>query len=349
LFKRSTYYFLLLWLLLAAPLAGLYAQTPGINVEMVARDTDNNPAKKRKIFLRLEVIPGAITNPPSYIEEIVDSTDDAGIFSVVLGKGTRIGGTFASVLNIPWSAMNYSLRVRAAIVPILPITNWNYQNEFRELGVTPFGIVPYAGYARTAESVTASAAVISFSGGTTGLTPATASTGDVVLSGVLSIANGGTGSGVRNFVDLTSTETIGGLKTFSQLLSALNGVAVSNGLSLAGTTSPIRLNGNAGTAGQVLISQGAGTTPTWVSAQQAAGIKTKGRSTLLSGADTYDIALLAGLPSLDENDGISVVLEAGTTPMPVPNFYIFRDIINNRVTIHFTAPFSGYVTWVIID
>jgi hypothetical protein len=52
---------------------------------------------------------------------------------------------------------------------------------------------------------------------------------------------------------------------------------------------------------------------------------------------------------LDNDDGISVVLEAGSTPMPIPNFYIFRDIINNRVTVHFSAPFSGYVTWIIID
>jgi hypothetical protein len=279
----------------------------------------------------------------------VDSTDDAGIFLVELGKGTRVGGSFATLLDIPWSTMNYSLRVRTAIVPILPVTNWNYQDEFRELGNVPFGIVPYAGYSRTAASVSSTGAVISFSGGSTGLTPASPTTGDVVLSGVLAISNGGTGSSVRNFVDLSSTETIAGEKTFSQLLSALNGVSVSNGLSLTGTTSPIRLNGNAGSAGQLLVSQGAGSTPVWVNAQQAAGIKSKNRSELLGRAETYDIQIPAGVPALDVNDGISVVLEAGTTPMPIPNFYVFRDIINNRVTIHFTAPFSGYVTWIIID
>lgn len=40
-----------------------------------------------------------------------------------------------------------------------------------------------------------SSGVASFSGGTTGLTPATATTGAVTLSGVLSVANGGTGNG----------------------------------------------------------------------------------------------------------------------------------------------------------
>jgi len=347
--KKFLSYLFLLFVLSLAPGLDLLGQSPGINLEMVLRDVDNNPAKRRKIWLRFDIIPGALTNPPAYSEVIADSTDDAGIFIVEVGKGTRVGGSYQSIMDIPWRTLNYSLKVRAAIEPILPVTNWNFQNELRDAATIPFGIVPYAGYARVAESVTASAAVITFSGGTTGLTPASPTSGDVVLSGVLNIASGGTGSSVRNFVDLTSNETIGGQKTFSQLLSALNGISISNGLSLAGTTSPIRLNGNTGSVGQVLVSQGAGATPTWVSAQQAAGIKTKGRSNLLSGAETYDIALPAGLPSLDDNDGISVVLEAGTTPMPIPNFYIFRDIINNRVTIHFTAPFSGYVTWVIID
>lgn len=336
-------------LLVLAPGLRVVAQNPGINFDVVLRDADNNPAKKRKIFLRVDIVPGAIQNPPAYSEEIVDSTDEAGVISIVIGKGTRLGGTFSSILDIPWRTLNYSIRLRAAIVPILPVINWNYLNEFSDVGFIPLGIVPYAGYAGAAGSVATTAAVISFSGGTTGLTPSSPSTGDIVLSGVLNIANGGTGSSVRNFVDLTSSETIGGEKTFSQLISALNGVSVSNGLSLTGITSPIRLNGNAGTTGQVLVSQGSGATPQWVSAQQAAGIKTKSRSELLNGVETYDILLPTGVPTLDVNDGISVVLEAGSIPMPIPNFYIFRDIVGNRVTVHFSAPFSGYVTWLIID
>ena len=43
-------------------------------------------------------------------------------------------------------------------------------------------------------AVPASASVSSFSGGTTGLTPSTATTGAITLGGVLSVANGGTGS-----------------------------------------------------------------------------------------------------------------------------------------------------------
>ena len=75
--------------------------------------------------------------------------------------------------------------------------------------------------------------VLSFSAGTTGLTPATATTGVVTLAGKLVIANGGTNS--------TSTPTAGA-------------VPYGTGTAYAFTA--------AGTAGQVLTSAGAGV-PTW--------------------------------------------------------------------------------------
>ena len=75
--------------------------------------------------------------------------------------------------------------------------------------------------------------VLSFSGGTTGLTPATATTGAVTLAGTLVIANGGTNG--------SATPTAGA-------------VAYGTGTAYAFTA--------AGTAGQVLTSNGAGV-PTW--------------------------------------------------------------------------------------
>lgn len=59
---------------------------------------------------------------------------------------------------------------------------------------------------------------VSASGGTTGLTltggPITTS-GTLTLGGTLAIANGGTGSATQNFVDLTTAQTVGGVKNFT--------------------------------------------------------------------------------------------------------------------------------------
>jgi hypothetical protein len=79
----------------------------------------------------------------------------------------------------------------------------------------------------------ANTGVLSVSGGTTGLTPATATTGAVTLAGRLAIANGGTNA--------TATPMAGG-------------IAYGTGTAYAFTL--------AGTSGQMLTSAGAGT-PTW--------------------------------------------------------------------------------------
>lgn len=78
-----------------------------------------------------------------------------------------------------------------------------------------------------------SSGVVSFSGGTTGLTPATATTGAITLAGTLAIANGGTNG--------SSTPTAGAVPY---------GTGTAYGFTAAGTS------------GQVLTSAGAGV-PTW--------------------------------------------------------------------------------------
>ena len=99
--------------------------------------------------------------------------------------------------------------------------------------------------------------VLSFSGGTTGLTPNTATAGAVTLGGTLAIANGGTNG--------TATPTAGA-------------VAYGSGTAYAFTS--------AGTSGQVLTSAGA-STPTWTT-------PTTGTVTSVSGTGTVNGITLTG-------------------------------------------------------
>lgn len=90
-------------------------------------------------------------------------------------------------------------------------------------------------------SATTAAGVTSFSGGTTGLTPSTATTGAVTLAGKLNIANGGTG--------LTA------LGTGVQTALGLN-VTGSGGIALA--TSPVFTTPNLGTPSAVTLTNATG-------------------------------------------------------------------------------------------
>ena len=115
--------------------------------------------------------------------------------------------------------------------------------------------------------------VTSFSAGTTGFTPSTASTGAVILSGTLNVANGGTGG--------TATPVAGA-------------VAYGNGTVYSFTA--------AGISGQVLTSAGAGT-PTWTT-------PTTGTVTSVSGTAGRITSSGGATPVIDLASGIAT---PGTT------------------------------------
>lgn len=118
----------------------------------------------------------------------------------------------------------------------------------------------------------AAGGVTSFSAGSTGLTPASATTGAVTLGGTLAVANGGTNS--------TATPTAGGL-------------AYGSGTAYAFTA--------AGTASQVLLSNGAGT-PTW-----------NNQSALSVGSATNVAGGTAGALPYNTGAGATSFLSLGTT------------------------------------
>jgi len=123
--------------------------------------------------------------------------------------GTSYNGSAAVSIGIPAATTSAS--------GYLTSTDWNTFNNKQPAG----------------SYLTASTGVTTFSGGTTGLTPSTATSGAITLAGTLAIANGGTNS--------TATPTLGG-------------AGYGTGTALAYTA--------VGTTGQVLTSQG-GAAPIW--------------------------------------------------------------------------------------
>jgi hypothetical protein len=99
--------------------------------------------------------------------------------------------------------------------------------------------------------------VLSFAGGTTGLTPAAATAGDIVLAGTLGIANGGTNG--------SATPTT-------------NGIAYGTGTAYAFTA--------AGTTGQVLTAT-TGSAPTWATPAGVAAPVTKTANFSVADSDVW--------------------------------------------------------------
>jgi hypothetical protein len=81
-----------------------------------------------------------------YAETFKVTASSAGIFSIVLGKGTYASGV-SSIANIDWSNGPFFLNLKIAVEPTIPTASWNVNNEYVDLGTSQFWSVPYALYA----------------------------------------------------------------------------------------------------------------------------------------------------------------------------------------------------------
>ena len=170
--------------------------------------------------------------------------------------------------------------------------------------------------------------VTSFSAGTTGLTPSTATTGAVTLAGTLAIANGGTNA--------TATPTAGGVPygtgtAYAFTASGTSGQALlSNGSSaptwgvLTGTGGGTGVNNgsNTITLGGSFTTSGAFTTTLTVTANTNVTLPTTGTLATLAGSETFTnktltnptiTAYLETAPSIaNSSTAVTISLASGT-------------------------------------
>ncbi|MFN7013033.1 MAG: collagen-like protein, partial [Bacteroidia bacterium] len=115
-----------------------FAQLPvnGINYQAIARDNNGSEIINQNINVQISIRTGSSTGPVVYQERHNTSTNQFGLFNIVIGAGTP-QAPFASgdIQNIAWS--NFATYFQ---IEIDPQGGTNYQY----LGTTRFEAVPYA-------------------------------------------------------------------------------------------------------------------------------------------------------------------------------------------------------------
>ena len=123
------------------------SQAPdGIQFQALATDGNGHPAAGRVIYVKNAIIAKTATGAVVYSETFKVTASSAGIFTIVLGKGTYAGGV-SSIANIDWSNGPFFLNLKIAVEPTIPNASWNVNNEYVDMGTSQFWSVPYALYA----------------------------------------------------------------------------------------------------------------------------------------------------------------------------------------------------------
>ena len=122
------------------------SQAPdGIQFQALATDANGHPAAGRVIYVKDAIIAKTATGTIVYSETFKVTASSAGIFTIVLGKGTYASGV-SSIANIDWANGPFFLNLKIAVEPTVPTSSWNVNNEYVDLGTSQFWSVPYALY-----------------------------------------------------------------------------------------------------------------------------------------------------------------------------------------------------------
>lgn len=156
----------------------LLAQVPqGINYQAVARNNAGAVLANTSVSVRLTVHNATATGTVVYQETQNVTTNQFGLFTVVIGSGTVTQGTFA---GIDWANGNKFLEVEMDAAG-----GTNYQ----AMGTSQLQSVPYALYAANALAGPTGAQGATGATGNTGTTGATGNTGATGASGFTTTGN----------------------------------------------------------------------------------------------------------------------------------------------------------------
>jgi trimeric autotransporter adhesin len=134
--KKSLRFFILVAFALLVFQKRLLAQVPQtFNYQGIARDAGGNVLPNRKIGVELSVLDGGPTGTVVYAETFTDTTNAFGLFSMPVGGGTIVSGSFA---GINWATGNKYLQTS---IDLSGGTSYSLS------GTTQLLSVPYALYA----------------------------------------------------------------------------------------------------------------------------------------------------------------------------------------------------------
>ena len=149
---------------LLASLTGISQAPAGFPFQSIIKDNNGVLAKSTDAYVKCRIIRSMPTGKVSYEEVHQVRTNDDGIFSIIIGQGTRISGEM-SLYAIDWGKDLFYLNLKTVIPSSTSIKWFDPSLNYTDIGTTQLWSVPYALYAGNSNQSN----IISSSINTTGL------------------------------------------------------------------------------------------------------------------------------------------------------------------------------------
>lgn len=112
-----------------------------ISYQAVVRDANGILVSNKEVGIRIQILTESENGPAVYIEEHTPTSNANGLIGLKIGMGTPVSGSFAA---IDWSAGDYFIKMEA---------DTEGGTNYTVSGVSQILSVPYALYAKTAETL----------------------------------------------------------------------------------------------------------------------------------------------------------------------------------------------------
>ncbi len=243
------------------------APPPGINYQAVARDNTGSILANNSLTIRVSIL-NVVNGAPQFQETHTVTTNQFGLFDMVIGQGTFVTGPYNSLSAIPWGSSNYFVKIEA-----------NPGTGYIDMGTMQLWSVPYALYSGSSTNPGPTGPA-----GANGVTGANGATGPAGADG----ATGPTGPGGGATGPTGPAGSVG----------ATGPAGATGSTGAAGPTGATGLNGNTGPAGAT----GANGTSGTPGATGATGPAGSGginiQSVSVTGDQTLTAAAYTNVPSL---------------------------------------------------
>lgn len=125
---------------------------PGMNYQSVAKDPQGNVAKNRTVYVKDIIYQSAAVGGTKVWEEThVATTDNDGLFTIIIGRGTKAPSIpIANIGSIDWANGPFFFNIQTAVSPSIPAAWWVAADNYIDLGTTQMLSVPYALFAGNA-------------------------------------------------------------------------------------------------------------------------------------------------------------------------------------------------------
>lgn len=138
---------ILLLFLLAVTTTSIGQSPPGLSFQSVLKDNNGGIGRSVNAYVKCQILQSELNGKVIYEEVHTVKTNGDGIFSIIIGQGTKVSGAANSLFGVDWGAGPFFFNLKTVVCNTSNKQWYDPSLNYTDIGTTQLWSVPYALYA----------------------------------------------------------------------------------------------------------------------------------------------------------------------------------------------------------